>query len=395
MPLFLDDEQIQPREFALRHKMTQTEYDRLLKKPIFKLDDSQVKKKSTITANKNLSEPPVQGIKCGFWFKDADGMTKKLVYAESRAPKIEGGVRTWVYKPSYLFLKGVVANFLKKEEDKAVYMYYSPGNPASPFKGQYKMFSFVDAVAETLKGAENMSAIQKALTHATQSDEEELVLLAKGLKLLTSDDYDLGELRLKMQQFAIGPLTNSVYVKAMNDEMTRIEGRIRNCVDKGIMKLLPNVGGGTARQWVWGSGPKEGAPIGEPIMNVNEDALHRLITAIKTDLNSYLYDLRNTTVLIQAERKAREVLEKEKVVVPAHLAEINAQHPADMAEGTGANAVRSLKDEINSVDTAKAFLEKRGYKKTAPEIKQLREAVLEERVDYTNVDLFLASLYSK
>lgn len=392
MPLWIDDEQIKPKDCFMQYapgesrEAKETQYARLIKKPIFKLHESQVKKKSTIISNKNLSEPPMQGIKCQFWFKAPDGMTRKLVYAESRSPKIEGGVRTWVYKPTYLFLKGTVANVLKREEDKAVYMYFQPGNPLSPFAGQFKMFSFVDPVAETLKAAENMSAIQKALTHATQSDEEELVLLAKGLKLLTSDDYELDELRVKMQAFAIGPLTNPVYVKAMNDEMTRIEGRIRNCVDKGIMKLVHNVGGGTARQWVWGSGAKEGAPIGEAIMNANDDALYRLITEIKTNLHLYLYDLRNTTVLIQADRRAKEVLAKEKVQVPAHLAEIN---------GDNSSAEPSLRDEIYDVKSAQEFVAARGYKKTSPEIKILREAVDEGRITYDNVDAFLASLYNR
>lgn len=395
MPLFVDDEQIKPKDLFLLYAkgesrdIKEAQYARLIKRPIFKLDDSQVKKKSTITANRNLSEPPVQAIKCSFWFTEPGGMTKKLVYAESRSPKIEGGVRTWVYKPGYLYHKGTVANFLKNEEDKIVYQYLQPGNPLSPFAGQFKMFSFVDPVAETLKAADNMSAIQKALTHATQSDEEELVLLAKGLKLLTSDDYELPELRVKMQQFAIGPVTNPIYIKAMGDEMTRIEGRIRNCVDKGIMKLVHNVGGGTARQWVWGSGAKEGAPIGEAIMNANDDALHRLITEIKTHLDLYLYDLRNTTVLIQADRKAREVLAKEKVQVPAHLAEINSTEAASAEEGP------SLKNEVYDTETAKAFIAARGYKKMAPEIKQFRIAVAEGHVNYQNVDAFLASLYNK
>lgn len=386
MPLFLDDEQVKPRDFAALHGLKLEAYDRLIKKPIFKLDESQVKKKSTITANKNLSEPPVQGVKCSFWFKDLDGMTKRLVYAESRSPKIEGGVRTWVYKPNYLFHKGTVVNFLKKDEDKIVYSYFSPGNPLSPFKGQFKMFGFVDPVAETLKAADSMSAIQKALTHATTADEEELVLLAKGLKLLNSDDYDLSELRVRMQQFAIAPTTNPVYVKAMTDEMTRVEGRIRNCVDKGIMRL-EQVAGGSARQWVWGSGPKEGAPIGDPIMNVNDDALHRLITSIKTDLNLYLYDLRNTTVLIQADKRAKEVLAAEKIEVPAHLAEINN------TDNTGSET-RDLKNEVFDVASSQEFVAKRGYKKLASQLKQLRDAVAEGKVTYANVDMFLASLFN-
>ncbi len=390
MPLFVDDEQVRPRDFYLRHipgdsqSQKEQQFDRLIKKPIFKLDASKVKKKSTITANKNLSEPPVQGMKCSFWFKDKDGMTKKFVYAESRAPKIEGGVRTWVYKPGYLFHKGTVVNFLKKEEDKAVYQFFQPGNPLSPFAGQSKMFSFVDSVAETLKAAQNMSDIQKALTHASNVEEEELVILAKGLKLLTSDDYELMDLRLKMQTFAIGPISNPLYIKAMTDEMLRIEGRIRNCVDKGIMRL-DKIQGTTARQWVWGSGPREGGQIGEAIMNANDDALNRLITTIKSDLNSYLYDLRNTTVLIQAERKAREVLAAEKIEVPAHLAEINM---TDIPSGP------SLKDEVSDTESAKTFVSKRGYKMIATNVKQLKEGVASGDVTYKNVDMFLAALYN-
>jgi hypothetical protein len=388
MPLYIDDEQIAPRNFALMYGMKQEAYDRLMKKPIFKLDASQVSKKTTITANRNLSEPPTQGIKCSFWFKGADGMTRKFVYAESRSPdpKSPVGTRTWLYKPGYLFPKGTVVNVLKNREDEAIFWYFYPGNPMSPFASKTKLFSFVDPVAQTLQAAADMSDIQKALTHATTADEEELVILAKGLKLLTSDDYETAELRVKMQQFAIAPTTNRVYTKAMTDEITLVEGRIRNCVDKGIMRLAQTPGG-NGRQWIWGTGAKEGAPIGEPIMNVNEDAVSRLITAIKTNFDAYAYDLRTTTVQVKADRKLKESLEKHKIEVPAHLAEINADDVAPQGP--------SLKDEVYDVKSAQDFVSARGYKKTAPEIKQFREAVNEERVNYKNVDLFLASLYNK
>lgn len=384
MPLYIDDKQIAAKEFAMLHGMNEEQYARLIKKPIFKLDNAQVKQKTTIITNKNLSEPATQGLKCSFWFKDADQLTKKLVYAEAQNVKVEAGVRVFTYRPQYLFHKGTVVNFKKGEEDKIVFHYFQPGNPLSPFAGQQKMFSFLDPVTETLKAANNLSSIQKALTHATTVEEEELVIIAKGMKLLASDDYDLAELRVKMQQFAIAPATNALYIKAMSDEMIRIEGRIHNCVDKGLMRLekIPN---SSARQWVWATGAKEGAPIGEPIFNVNADAKHHLITAIKTDLDVYLYDLRHTSVLIQADKKAREVLAREKVQVPQHLAEINT---ASAANGP------SLKDEVFDVESAKAFVEKRGYKKIATHVKQFREGVAEGRVNYDNVDLFLASLYN-
>lgn len=378
MPLFVDDEQVEPKSFALSLGIKEDRYNRLVKKPSFKMDDSQVVKKKTITSN--LLEPPVKGIKASFWFKDKDGMTKRLRYAKSRSPKVEGGVMTYKYDPAYINIKGILVAFVK-EEDKALFMYLRPENPSSPFAGMRKGFTFIDPVSETLKAANDMSSIQKALTHATEAEEEELVIIAKGLKILLSDEYEIEELRVRMQQLAINPATNKRYLDGMNDEMVRIEGRIYNLIDKKIVRL--DKLGNNAKQWVW-TGDRDGERIGGMITNPNDDPKKLLVRFIKEDLGAYIDDLRNSTVLLQSDRKARKFLAEEKTNVPEHLTNINQTSNS-----------KDLKEEVFDFQSAKAFIDKKGYPKTPGNVKILENAVADGDVGYGNVDDFLVKLYEK
>lgn len=383
MPLFLDDEQVAPKVLAKKLGIKDEVYDRLIAKPMFRLDKSQEVKKKTIKS----PEKPMFGIKSSVWIQDADGLTKRLTWAESRSPKIEAGVRTWVYQPPYINLKAGSHSF-KNEPDKAFFMYLRPGNPQSPFAGSKKMFTFIDRVAETLQMTKDMSDIQKALSHATNVEEEELVILAKGLKLQLNDDYDITELRLRLQQYAINPATNRKYIMGMEDEIVRIDGRIANLIDKGMVKLEKR--GSTARQWVWATGSKEGGEIGELIMNVNDDARQRLMTFMKANLNDYLYELRNSTVLLQADRKAREVLATEKVNnVPEHLLQVNTPTEVPPSFGTG------LKTQISNYQEARDYLGEKGYGKASAYAKALLQAVQEDQVTEQNIDVFLLNLTAK
>lgn len=380
MPLFLDDDQVVPKELARRLGIKDEVYERLIAKPMFRLDKSQEVKNKTIKS----PEKPTFGIKASVWIKDKDGLTKRLTWAESRSPKVEAGVRTWVYQPSYINLKAGAVSF-KNEPEKAFYMFLRPGNPQSPFAGSKKMFTFIDKVAETLQMANDMSDIQKALSHATNVEEEELIIIAKGLKILNNDDYDITELRLRMQQYSINPQTNRKYVMGMEDEIVRIDGRIANIIDKGIVRLEKR--GSSARQWVWASGARDGSEIGDLIMNVNDDARHRLMTFMKANLNDYIHELRNSTVLIQADRKAREVLQSEKISlvdVPAHLAEVNNTSQAG-----------SLKADVHDFQSSRDFLGRKGYPKGSAQAKLLNEAIDQGQVDKSNVDSFLAKLFEK
>lgn len=388
MALYIDDQQVNPKEFVLslkvdgKYPIDEKKYNRIIKNPTFKLDPAKILKKRTITSP--LAKKPTYGIITSFWFKADDGLMKRLRYAEAQIPKMEGGVRTFQYEPSRLNVDGHTVSFVN-QPDKAIFMFLNPGNPTSPFADKTKKkFAYMDKVEATLRAADDMSNIQKALTHATTMDVEELVIVAKGLKLLASDNYDIDELRVMLQQFAINPQTNRRYIQAMTDDMVRIEGRIRNLVDKGIFKLTTK---GSSRQWLWNEGQRKGEYIGDSIMNPNEDAIQRLFNYIKANLGDYLYDLRNSTEIFQADRKAREVLAAEKVKapvveVPAHLAEINAEP-------------LSLKDRYPTFADLRDLVGERGFPKNSKLIKDLEMAIDTGAVTDDNLSPFLAKLFEK
>lgn len=384
MALYIDDVQVDPRKLATMVGIDEKKYERIIKKPTFELDKSRIAKKRTI--NSPLAKKPSKGIITSFWFKH-EGIMKRLRYAEAQIPKVEGGIMRYQYEPGRLNVEGSLVNF-RNSPDKAFFMFLNPGNPSSPFADRTKKkFAFMDTIEATAKAASEMSDIQKALTHATNMEEEELVIVAKGLKLLTSDDYDLAELRVRLQQFAINPVTNKRYILAMTDDMVRIEGRIRNLVDKGIFKIEKR---GSSRQWVWAQGAREGEHIGEYIMNPNEDAVQRLFNFIKANLSDYLFDLRNSTEILKADRKAREVLAAERnaapsVDVPAHLAAVNSEMPAGL----------SLKERLVSFGDFKDFVGEKGYPKNNKLIKDFQNAVEEGIVTDADVNPFLVKLFEK
>lgn len=379
--IFIDDQQIAPEKLAEQLGITPQKYQRILKKPIFKLDPSKILKKRTI--NSPLAKKPTYGVIPSFWVK-MDGISKRIRYAENQIPRVEGGITRYEYKPERINIDGTTVN-LVKNPDLAFFMFINPGNPTSPFADRgKKKFAYMDTIEATKQAASEISNIQKALTHATTISDDELVILAKGLKVLTSDDYDLGELRVRMQQFAMNPATNKRYVQAMEDDMVRIEGRISNFVDKGIFKIQTR---GSSRQWIWAKGNREGEYIGESIMNPNEDAKQRLFNAIKSDLGKYIQDLINYTDSLIADRKAREVLQAVKqqeapaVVVPDHLAQVNAGE-------------KPLNEQLVKFDDFKNYVSEKGYKMHMKKVKDFMTAVQEGEVTNANVSSFLMALFS-
>lgn len=389
MALYIDDVQIDPRKLAAMVGIDEKKYERIIKKPTFQLDKSRILRKKTI--NSPLAKKATFGIITSFWFKN-EGIMKRLRYAEAQIPRVEGGVMRYQYEPGRLNVEGTLVNF-QNAPDKAFYMFLNPGNPTSPFADKLKKkFAYMDTVEKTLRDAADMSDIQKALAHASEMNEEELVIVAKGLKILKSNDYDIVALRLQLQQYAINPVTNKSYVKAMTDEMVRIEGRIRNMIDNGIFKIEKR---GSTRQWVWAQGAREGEHIGEALMNPNEDAVQRLITHIKANLGDFLYDLRNSTNILQADRKAREVLAAETtpiVDVPAHLASVNTDMPV---ANTDMPAGLSLKERVTTFAEFRDLVGEKGYPKDNKKVKIFMEAVTEGSVDDSNVNAFLSKLFEK
>jgi len=388
MALYIDDQQINGKEFMLSLGVPEKKYERIIKKPTFKLDGARILKKKTI--NSPLAKKTTYGVLTSFWFRDKDGKMKRLRYAESQIPRVEGGVMRYNYEPGRLNVDGSTVNFLNAP-DKAVFMYLNPGNPSSPFADKTKKkFAYMDSIEQTLKDVADMTNIQRAFEHASKMDEEELVIVAKGLKLLKNDDYEIDELRVRLQQFALNTTTNKRYILAMDDDMVRIEGRIRNMVDKKIFELQRR---GSSRQWVWAQGARQGEYIGDAIMNQNDDAIQRLFNYIKANLGDYLYDIRNSTTILQADRKAREILAAEKpkapvVEVPAHLTNLNSELPFP----SGAPA---LKERLTTFAEFRDYVGEKGYPKNSALIKNFMDATQEGAVTDENVNAFLSTLFAK
>lgn len=410
MPFYIEDEQIDIRKFMNSLGISDEKIERIIKKPSFKLHDSKVVKNKTV--NSPLAKKPTYGVKTMFWFdhKENGYVTKKrLRYAESQTRKIKGGVVEYEYNPPRINVEGSVVEFLG-QPDKALYMYLNPGDPSSPFYDKKATkFQYMDTIEMAKAEAAELSSIESAILHAAQASYEELLIVAKGLRIVTGNDFTETELRNRVRKFALNPETSKQYVKAVKDDMIRIEGRILNLVDSGIIVMKAK---GSARQWEWGTGPKQGSTIGEAIFNPNEDAKSRLLIHIKSNLEDYIVDIRDAATYAASDKSAREYLASapkevlaqltsapvplpevpdedflgtpapEPVVVPPHLANHNAP-PKPLAE-----RLATFKDCTD-------YVAEKGYAKHMALIKTFHTAVKEGEVNDDNVIPFLAKLFAK
>lgn len=377
--LILNQETISPQRFC---EMFKIDLDKLKKNTLFELSKKFVKKDK---ANGNVDKiPPLISYPASFFFKDSDGETHELRYATTYNPNrvIDGNVVA-KYEPYYVFIESLKFSF--NDIDKTLFMYCRPEQLHSPFRNKNKKeydFEHIDHAKRAAHKLENLSGIGKAMDHARSLKEEELMLLAKGIKhtyksfnpFSAGENTDSDTLRVNLMEFA--HLNASKYLEMVDSKTVSLKGRIINLVDNKIIELR-KYQGGTVGQWEWSKGEREGQVIGDQIIGNKIDAKDYLVTYIMNNLEHYYNLLHTVNENISAENKAIDFLKK-----------VQKNNPVDETQVSNDRVPKGYQECFK-------WLGDNGMKKSTAIAKKLADAVEDGLIHNENIFGFVENLFQE
>lgn len=346
---------------------TQVDAEYLMKKYATTEDLNKIRKKPSFEASKNRQKvdrvnngriKTNKGVMMRSNFMATDPKTNlkaEIRYAESSNPKLVGDRIIDQFEPRYVKAEG--ANFsFQNNIDLAVYMFLNANNSLSPLRGTSKAkakFEYVDTKKRAQAKTEKIDALGKAMEHSRNVKEADLVILAKGLGIKGVDKKEAFEVRADLMEFAMNK--PAIYNEKINTQLTYIEGRIWNLIDKGIVKLT-NVG--SVRRWAWVKGERAGEHILD-IANTTIDARQALKNYFFADINSHMNLLNNITNDITAEEKAKRDLEIIDEQMNAENVVVGAAHQEERVIGDALPAhLREPSQDFKDAATAPKFTEK-------------------------------------
>lgn len=285
--------------------------DKLLKKPLFEINPA------------NLVKDPDNGpgaVKCrqgidfpaSFRVRLKNGTDVEIRYCTNRTPDLKTHGQTEIYTPKKLPFDGK-AEYLSDDQDKAVYYYLHFFNKQSPFRNEgmpfydkpYE-FEFQDDQA---KATVQIAAIQlrsKAVAHAASLEGEELLIIAKGMRVVGVHGMDDLMVKAKLMEYA--ERSPKEYIDKANSQVNHIEGLILDAIDKGVFELVQNSSGKT---WKWAMGNKKDQVIVELSNNV-QNTPQALITHIQQTpgvVNEFLPSLLDARLQMAAKKNINHELQ--------------------------------------------------------------------------------------
>jgi hypothetical protein len=337
--LFIDKKQVTREELAFRFGI---DLKKIEKRPEFEatktfIDRINGGRKKSPAGHNILSKVMIQDPKTK--------MTVEIRYAETNNQRVVGDRVIDKFEPRQIVFTGSAMAFDKTNPvdlDKALYIALYPSNAFSPVRtersGKAK-HEFVDTSARAEKRIGEINSMGEAILHATQVNGEDMRIFAKGLNIAGVEYKEDREVRADLMEYA--QKNPTVYIKAKDSQLTIIEGRIENFVDKGIFKLETI---GSVRRWSWTSGPKEGEIITD-IINTTQDAKQSLKNHIYNNINEFMPVLSNLTETLSSRIVAEKALQAASQTLetlnapfqqtigdelPEHLKNINVIEPINL-----------------------------------------------------------------
>lgn len=300
--LFLDGRKVSAEELMMKFA-TRGDFEMLEKRPSFEISKSR--KKIDHVNKGRIKTPVATSMRSHFLATDPIRKIKiEIRYAESHHPQKVGDRVLDTYEPRYITTKGATFAYQTNLE-LAAFMFLHPNNDLSPLqdksrkqKGKYE---YIDVKKRSKIKVDGINALTDALSHAKTLEEDRLVIFAKGLGIKGIDKKDLDDVRADVMEYA--QKNPQRYNEKRNTEITFIEGRITNLIDKGIVKLNTV---GSIRRWSWASGEREGEHILD-IQNVTQDAKQSLKNFFFGDIQKWMNILNDIT----NNMSAREKLERD------------------------------------------------------------------------------------
>lgn len=286
--------------------------DKILKKPLYEINPALV-----IPDHHNNGAGAVkcrQGIEFPAYFrvKLKNGEDVEIRYCTNRTPDRTTHGQTEVFSPRKVAFEGK-AEFIGDEADKAVYYYLHFYNRQSPFRntgyqyaGKPFEYEFQDNEAKADASIAMIRLRTEATTHALKLDGEELMIIAKGMKLEGVHGMEPREVKATLMQFADS--NPKLYMEKAQSQVNHIIGLIYDAIDKDIFKL-ENYGG--INRWRWALGAKKDELIVELSSNVRDlkEALIMHIQQTPGVVNEFLPVLLNTRLSVAAQNNISQELD--------------------------------------------------------------------------------------
>lgn len=286
--------------------------DKILKKPLYEINPALV-----VPDHHNNGAGAVkvrQGIEFPAYFrvKLKTGEDVEIRYCTNRTPDKTTHGQTEVFSPRKVSFEGK-AEFIGDEEDKAVYYYLHFYNRQSPFRNkgyQYEgkpfEYEFQDNEAKADAAIAMIKLRTEATTHALNLDGENLMIIAKGMKIDGVHGMEPREVKATLMQFADS--NPKLYLEKAQSQVNHIVGLIYDAIDKDIF-VLENYGG--IHRWRWAVGAKKDELIVELSSNVR-DFKEALITHIQQTpgvVNEFLPVLLNARLAVAAQNNITNELQ--------------------------------------------------------------------------------------
>lgn len=332
--LFENGKQVSAEELMKKYA-TAEDYKKILKAPSFEVTKDR-KKIDRINGGR-IKSPKALMMRSHFQATDKSNNHKvQIRYAQSHNTKIVGDRAIDVFEPRYVEAKGQAFAF-QHDIDLGVYLFLHPNNALSPLRNPVNKakgkFEFVDTKKRSQAKISTINAFSDALEHAKSMDEERIVVFAKGLGIKGLEKKEPEDIRADVMEFAMKH--PKIYNEKANSEVTMIEGRIINLIDKGIVRLTTV---GNIRRWTWTAGEREGEHILD-IQNTTQDAKQALKNFFFNDITTYMNLLENInndmSIKAKLERDLQAMRPQQPIVETVMERVIGENLPAHLAEATG------------------------------------------------------------
>ena len=288
-------------------KLFNVDLNKLRKEPVFKINEDL---KGYDLGSRKKRETQPNPFPAFFFGEDSRGMNLEIRYAASKSNMRDKDSKKLItiYSPRKVRTEGDLT--LATKLDLAFYMYIHPKNRQSPFRKPDSVWTYEfvdnDTVAQTdlNRGTDMLSA----LNHANKAPWFNLPLIAKGMGVANVDNMKELQIRAALSNLA---LTNpAAYLLKVNKNVTVMDGRILDAVDKNIFVLDQTYG---TPRWLWNAGKNKGQMVCE-VTNQSVGASEFLIAHIKDNLPTFYVPLMTIQDEQNVNDKAEEFLIANKKV---------------------------------------------------------------------------------
>ncbi len=304
--LFLGEDQVTRNQVATLYGV---DLKKLEKRPSFEVYKSR---KWIDSVNNNLTKSGTgMSFRSHFVVTDPrDGLEKMLRYCTSTNKSVIGKELNTIYKPRHVDFMGMTKAF-KNDLDLALFFFLLPCQESSPFRNPNHplKLSYIDHSARAKDKISAANKVREALNHVESLSDEKLIVLAKGMGFKKVYGSDIEMTRANLMEYA--SQNSKAYLEKASNELTLIEGRIRNLIDENMF-ILEKING--IRRWTWGSGALKGSSIID-IMNQTADAKDVLVNHIFAHLNDFMAQISQMNDQVTARKIAQKTVVSNQVEV--------------------------------------------------------------------------------